>query len=418
LRQRRCPKQSPKDKSFLVLFFKKEPLLSKIQWKRTMTRNTENKTKLRLGMVGGGHGAFIGAVHRMAARLDDEFELIAAALSADPARALSSGQTLGLAPDRIYESYTQMLEREAVRPDRIDAVAIVTPNHLHFPVAQLALELGFHVICDKPMTVTRAEAETLVALQAKTGLVFCLTHNYTGYPMVRQARAMVEAGALGPLRVVQVEYPQEWLTEEVVSKQAEWRNDPSRAGSGGCIGDIGTHAFQLACYVTQLKPQALLAELTTFVPDRRLDDNACMLLRFEGGARGMLWASQVAPGHDNALRLRIYGEKAGLEWAQETPNSLIFSPYGAPKQILTRNGPGNTPAALRVTRVPAGHPEGYVEAFATLYTEAARAIRAYQAGQSPEPEVHYPTATDGLQGIRFIQAAITSSAANGNWTEI
>ncbi len=377
----------------------------------------ETKTKIRLGMVGGGHGAFIGAVHRMAARLDDEFELIAAALSADPARAIASGQALGLAAERIYESYTQMLNSEAARADRIDAVAIVTPNNLHFPVAKLALELGFHVICDKPMTVSREEAETLVALQAKTGLVFCLTHNYTGYPMVRQARAMVEAGELGPLRVVQVEYPQEWLTEEVISKQADWRNDPAQAGAGGCIGDIGTHAFQLACYVTQLKPQALLAELSTFVPGRKLDDNACMLLRFDGGARGMLWASQVAPGNENALRLRIYGEKAGLEWAQETPNSLIFSPFGAPKQILTRNGPGTAPAARRVTRVPAGHPEGYVEAFATLYTETARAIRAHQTGETPDPATHYPTATDGLQGIRFIQAAITSSATN-NWTQI
>ena len=377
----------------------------------------ETKTKLRLGMVGGGHGAFIGAVHRMAARLDDEFELIAAALSADPARAIASGQALGLAAERIYESYTQMLEREAARADKIDVVAIVTPNNLHFPVAKLALELGFHVICDKPMTVSREEAETLVALQAKTGLVFCLTHNYTGYPMVRQARAMVEAGELGPLRVVQVEYPQEWLTEEVISKQADWRNDPAQAGAGGCIGDIGTHAFQLACYVTQLKPQALLAELSTFVPSRKLDDNACMLLRFDGGARGMLWASQVAPGNENALRLRIYGEKAGLEWAQETPNSLIFSPFGAPKQILTRNGPNTAPAARRVTRVPAGHPEGYVEAFATLYTETARAIRAFQTGTPLDPATHYPTATDGLQGIRFINAAITSSATN-NWTQI
>jgi predicted dehydrogenase len=381
-----------------------------------MTNNAPHR--LRLGMVGGGHGAFIGAVHRMAARLDNQFDFVAAALSADPALALSSGQALGLAADRIYESYTQMLEREATRPDRIDAIAIVTPNHLHFPVAKRAMELGFHVICDKPMTLTRAEAETLVGLQAKTGLVFCLTHNYTGYPMARQARAMVEAGKLGTLRVVQVEYPQQWLTEEVTSKQADWRNDPSRAGNGGCIGDIGTHAFQLACYVTRLKPHSLLAELSTFVPGRKLDDNACMLLRFEGGARGMLWASQVAPGNDNALRLRIYGEKAGLEWAQETPNTLTFSPYGEPKQIITRNGPHNTPEATRVTHVPAGHPEGYVEAFATLYAEAARAIHAYKAGETPNPEIHYPTATDGLQGIRFIEAALTSSTTNTSWTEI
>jgi predicted dehydrogenase len=268
------------------------------------------------------------------------------------------------------------------------------------------------------MTVSRAEAETLVRLQAETGLVFCLTHNYSGYPMVRQARAMVESGALGPLRVVQVEYPQQWLTEAVDSKQAEWRNDPTRAGAGGCIGDIGTHAFQLARYVTGLMPQTLLAELSTFVPGRRMDDNACILLRYLGGARGMLWASQVAPGHENALRLRIYGEKAGLEWAQETPNTLIYSPFGAAKQIFTRNGPGADEVALRITRVPAGHPEGYVEAFSTLYTEAARAIRAYQSGEAPDRAVHYPTATDGLEGIRFIEAAVASSSANGSWTEI
>lgn len=386
-----------------------------------MTKNLGKEMKpqrLRLGMVGGGQGAFIGAVHRMAARLDDEFDFVAAALSADPTRARSSGAALELAPDRIYENYTEMLEREAARSDRVDVIAVVTPNHLHFPVARLALELGFHVICDKPITVTRAEAETLVSLQAKTGLVFCLTHNYSGYPMVRQARAMVETGVLGPLRVVQVEYPQQWLTEATDSKQAEWRNDPTRAGAGGCIGDIGTHAFQLARYVTGLRPQALLAELSTFVPGRRMDDNACVLLRFSGGARGMLWASQVAPGHENGLRLRVYGEKAGLEWAQETPNTLIFSPFGAAKQILTRNGPGSDPAALRVTRIPAGHPEGYVEAFATLYTEAARAIRAYQSGEAPDPVVHYPTATDGLEGICFIEAAIASSASNGSWTEI
>lgn len=311
-----------------------------------------------------------------------------------------------------------MLEREVARPDRIDAVAIVTPNHLHFPVARRALELGFHVICDKPMTINRAEAETLVALQAKTGLVFCLTHNYSGYPMVRQARAMIETGALGPLRVVQVEYPQQWLTEPVELKQAEWRDDPARNGPGGCLGDIGTHAFQLARYVTGLQPHSLLAELSTFVPGRHMDDNACILLRFAGGARGMLWASQVAPGHENGLRLRVYGEKAGLEWAQETPNTLIFSPFGAPKQILTRNGAGTADAARRITRIPAGHPEGYVEAFSTLYGEAARAIRTYQSGEAPDSQVHYPTATDGLEGLRFIEAAIASSAANSAWTEI
>jgi predicted dehydrogenase len=385
----------------------------------TMTLNPDNgSVRLRLGMVGGGQGAFIGAVHRMAARIDDQFELVAGALSADPARAQSSGAAIGLAPDRIYDGYEQMLEREAARADRIDAVAIVTPNHLHFPVARRALELGFHVICDKPMTLTTAEAEALVALQAQTGLVFVLTHNYTGYPMVRQARAMVEAGDLGALRVVQVEYPQEWLTRAVESKQAEWRTDPSRSGAGGCIGDIGTHCFQLARYVTGLTPAAILADLSSFVPGRKVDDNVNMLLRFVGGARGMLWASQVAPGQDNGLKLRVYGETAGLEWVQATPNDLIFTPYAAPKQIIARNGGGNLPAAQRVTRVPAGHPEGYVEGFSTLYGEAALAIRAHKAGQSLDPAVHYPTVADGLEGMRFIAAAVASSTAGGVWTAL
>ena len=331
----------------------------------------ETKTKLRLGMVGGGHGAFIGAVHRMAARLDDEFELIAAALSADPARAIASGQALGLAPERIYESYTQMLEHEAARADRIDAVAIVTPNHLHFPVAKLALELGFHVICDKPMTVTRAEAETLVALQAKTGLVFCLTHNYTGYPMVRQARAMVEEGALGPLRVVQVEYPQDWLTEESLQTSGlAQRPRPSRRR-------WQHRRYRHPCLPTRLLRHPIkapgAARGTLHLRPRPQTRRQCLHAPALRRRRARhVWASQIAPGNENALRLRVYGEKAGLEWAQETPNTLIFSPFGAPKQILTRNGPGTDPAARRVTRVPAGHPEGYVEAFTTIHRNRPR----------------------------------------------
>jgi predicted dehydrogenase len=384
----------------------------------TQSDNVAERRRLRLGMVGGGQGAFIGAVHRMGARIDDQYDFVAGALSADAVRAQSSGAALGLDPARIYDGYEEMLEREAARPDRIDVVAIVTPNHMHFPVAKRALELGFHVICDKPMTLSVAEAEALVALQAETGLVFCLTHNYTGYPMVRQARAMVEAGALGALRLVQVEYPQAWLTEATTSKQADWRGDPARSGAGGCLGDIGTHCFQLLRYVTNLAPDSVLAELSTFVPGRRLDDNVNMLMRFQGGARGMLWASQVAPGHDNGLRLRVYGEKASLDWVQATPNDLGFAPFGQPRQIITRNGPGNLPEALRVTRVPAGHPEGYVEGFAALYAEAARAIRAHQAGEALDPAVHFPTVADGLEGMRFIAAAIASSAAGGVWTAL
>ena len=383
-----------------------------------MTNATTSTRRIRYGMVGGGQGAFIGAVHRIAARMDDEYELVAGALSSTPEKARASGIELGLAPDRSYGTYREMLAAEAERSDGIQAVAIVTPNHMHFPIARDALEAGFHVICDKPLTTTSAEARELVDLAARSRLVFAVTHNYTGYPMVRQARAMVQAGEIGDVRVVQAEYPQGWLTEaleETGQKQAAWRTDPAQSGAGGCIGDIGTHAFNLACFVTGLLPQAVLAELSTFVGGRRLDDNAHILLRFTGGARGMLWASQVAPGNENALKLRVYGSKGGLEWAQEDPNYLWVTRHGAPKQLYTRGGDGAWPDAARVTRTPSGHPEGYLEGFANIYREAARAIRAHAAGTPVDPDVVYPTAEDGWLGVRFIEAAVESSARGNVW---
>jgi len=377
--------------------------------------------RIRLGMVGGGQGAFIGAVHRIAARIDDQFELVAGALSSDPARAKASAREIGLADDRAYGSFEQMAKAEAARADGIEAVAIVTPNHMHAPVAKAFLEAGIHVICDKPLTTTVAEAEELVALVKRTGKVFVLTHNYTGYPMIRQARAMVASGELGEIRLVQAEYLQDWLTERLEQsghKQADWRTDPARSGAGGCIGDIGTHAYNLACFVTNLELDSLLAQLSTFVAGRRLDDDVQILLKWKGGAKGMLWASQVAVGNENGLTLRVFGTKGGLEWAQEHPNELWFTPYGKPRQLLTRGGAGAIAEAGRVTRVPSGHPEGYLEGFATIYAEAARAIRAAQAGTTPDPAVIFPTIDDGLAGIKFIDAAVKSSAANGAWVRL
>lgn len=377
--------------------------------------------RLRLGMVGGGEGAFIGAVHRIAARLDDQFELVAGCFSATAEKSQRSGAALGLEPGRVYDDFARMAAREARRKDGIEAVAVVTPNHMHFPVAKEFLKRGIPVICDKPMTATLADAKKLFDMAEASGTLFILTHNYTGYPMIRQARAMVASGALGPLRLVQVEYAQDWLTEPLEAsgqKQAAWRTDPKQSGAGGAIGDIGTHAYNLAAFVTGLKLESLCADMQSFVSGRRLDDNAHVLLRFEGGARGMLWASQVAPGNMNALRLRVYGEKGGLDWSQEEPNTLWHSPYGEPPRRITRSGPGADAAANRVSRVPPGHPEGYLEGFANLYSEAAAAIRA-RAGGMPAPEgVTYPTAADGLAGVAFVDACVRSSAKGGSWVKI
>ncbi|MBK3802041.1 gfo/Idh/MocA family oxidoreductase [Azospirillum brasilense] len=378
--------------------------------------------RLRLGMVGGGRGAFIGAVHRIAARIDDRYELRAGALSSDPERCQASGADLFLPPERCYASFAEMARAEAARDDGIDVVSIVTPNHLHHDAAKAFLEAGIHVICDKPLTTTVEDAEDLAAAVERSGLVFALTHNYTGYPMVRQARAMVAAGDLGVLRVVQVEYPQDWLStrlEESGQKQAEWRTDPARSGIAGCVGDIGTHAFQLAEFVTGLRCTRLAADLTAFVEGRRLDDNAHMMLRFGNGARGMLWASQVAPGHENGLRLRVYGDKGGLEWFQEQPNHLRFSPLGEPPRTITRGGPGSDGAAAHATRIPSGHPEGYLEGFAQIYRDTANLIVARMGGAAAgEQAALVPTVRDGVRGVRFIHAAVESSRRDAAWVEI
>ena len=378
--------------------------------------------RLRLGMVGGGRGAFIGAVHRIAARIDDRYELVAGALSSDPERARASGADLLLDPDRCYGDYQEMLARESARPDGIDVVAIVTPNHMHHGPAKAFLEAGIHVICDKPLTTSVEEAEDLAAAVERSGKVFVLTHNYTGYPMIRQARDMIASGELGRIRVVQVEYPQDWLTvrlESTGQKQAEWRTDPARSGVGGCIGDIGTHAFNLAEFVTGLTCAELAADLTTFVEGRPLDDNVNMMLRFEGGARGLLWASQVAPGNENGLRLRVYGEKGGLEWAQEQPNHLRHAPFGEPPRLITRGGPGSSPAAGHATRIPSGHPEGYLEGFAQIYRDAAELITAQMAGREPEAQATLvPGVQHGVRGVRFIHAAVNSSRAGAGWTRL
>ena len=374
--------------------------------------------RLRLGMVGGGEGAFIGAVHRLAARMDDHYELVAGALSADDDKARRSAATLGLDPARSYSSYAEMARQEAARMDGIDVVAIVTPNHLHVPVAEAFLKVGIHVICDKPLSLNLEEGRRLQSLASASGKVFCLTHNYTGYPLVRHAREMVQSGLLGDIRLVQVEYPQDWLSEPIElqgQKQAEWRTDPARSGAGGCLGDIGTHAYNLADFVTGLPLDQVCAELTTFVPGRRLDDNVAILLRYQGGAKGMLWASQVAVGHENGLRLRVYGTRGGIEWVQADPNVLGYSPLGEPRRTLTRGSPAVGAAAARMTRIPAGHPEGYLEGFANLYTEAAQAIRAVDAGLPIPDEVTFPTLEDGLKGMAFIEAVVASSRAGAAW---
>ncbi|WP_038364654.1 Gfo/Idh/MocA family oxidoreductase [Bosea sp. UNC402CLCol] len=384
-------------------------------------RQTGHGHRIRLGMVGGGQGAFIGGVHRIAARLDDRYELVAGALSSEPELAKASARELGLAEERAYGSYEEMATAEAARPDGIEAVSIVTPNHMHAPVARAFLKAGIHVICDKPLTTTLAEARDLAALVRESGRLFIVTHNYTGYPLVRQARALVASGALGTLRLVQVEYAQDWLTEKTEAtgqKQAAWRTDPKQAGAGGALGDIGTHAYNLASFVTGLKLKELCAELTSFVEGRALDDDVQILLRFEGGAKGALWASQVAPGNENGLKLRVYGSKGGLEWAQENPNQLWFTPFGEPKRLLTRGGAGALSEAARVTRIPSGHPEGYLEGFATIYSEAANAIIAARGGAKPDPAVTYPTVEDGLAGMAFIEAAVASSRAGGRWTSL
>ncbi|WP_223422645.1 Gfo/Idh/MocA family protein [Tateyamaria pelophila] len=372
--------------------------------------------RIRLGMVGGGNDAFIGGVHRIAARLDDRYELVAGALSSTPEKAQASGEALGL--PRIYSDFKEMAIREARLKTGIEAVAIVTPNHVHYAAAREFLKRGIHVICDKPLTSTLADAKKLVKAAEASDALFVLTHNYTGYPMVRQARDMIAGGAIGKVRVVQVEYPQDWLTQDETFKQAEWRTDPARSGAGGSTGDIGTHAHNLARFVTGLEVESLAADLEAFVPGRPVDDNGHVLLRFHGGAKGMLWCSQVAPGNENALRIRVYGETGGLEWAQEDPNYLWHTPFGEPKRLITRNGVGAGDAATRMSRIPAGHPEGYFEAFANIYSEAAEAIIAHRNGTAVDSAVLYPTVMDGLRGVEFVDACVRSSARNAAWVKL
>jgi predicted dehydrogenase len=383
--------------------------------------HTARSPRIRLGMVGGGQGAFIGAVHRIAARIDDQYELVAGCFSSTPEKSRASAADLGLDPARAYGSFAEMASREARKKDGIEAVAIVTPNHMHAPVAVEFLKRGIHVICDKPLTATLPEAKKLAKAAASSKAIFALTHNYTGYPMVRQAKAMIAAGELGDIRLVQVEYAQDWLTNDLEStgqKQAGWRTDPNQSGAGGSTGDIGTHAFNLASFVSGLTLESLAADLQSFVPGRRVDDNGHVMMRFQGGARGMLWCSQVAPGNENALRLRVYGTKAGIEWAQEDPNYLWFCRLGEPKQLITRGGAGANAAAGRMTRIPPGHPEGYLEGFANIYAEAARAIIARRTGAVVDADVTFPGIEEGLQGVAFVDACVRSSRRNGAWTKL
>jgi len=371
---------------------------------------------IRLGMVGGGEGAFIGAVHRMAARLDGHYVLVAGALSATAEKARRSGAALGLAPERSYGSFVEMARTEAARKDGIEAVAIVTPNHMHAPIATAFLEAGIHIICDKPLAMNLTEARFLQQLVAAKQRIFAVTYNYTGYPLVRHARALVREGVLGEIRVIQVEYPQDWLTEPLEGtgqKQALWRTDPSQAGPGGCLGDIGTHAYQLAGFVTGMRPIALAADLATFVAGRKLDDNVHVMLRYASRACGMLWASQIAPGNENGLKLRVYGSKGGIEWQQEQPNMLRLALFGRPSELVTRASNAVGPAGQRVTRIPAGHPEGYLEAFATIYSEIATAIR----GEADEATL-FPGIEDGVAGVAFIEAAKQSSEDDGRWVAL
>ena len=380
------------------------------------------REKIRLGMVGGGEGSFIGAVHRIAARIDDHFELVAGALSADAARSARSAEALGIAADRSYSSFETMAVSERAMAEGIDVVSIVTPNHMHFPVAKAFLAQGIAVICDKPLSLTLAEALELESLVRESGCFFGLTHNYTGYPMVRHARRMVADGLLGELRLVQVEYVQDWLTqkeEDGENKQAQWRTDPARSGGGGCLGDIGTHAFNLAEFISGLRTTEVLADLETFVSGRQLDDNVHILSRYENGAKGMLWASQVAPGNENNLKIRLYGERAGLEWHQEQPNHLWYSPFGEPVQRLTRGGPGMSEDAQRVTRTPAGHPEGYLEGFANIYSDIAQVLHLRKENAPIAEELSLiPDISQGVLGMKFIQSALESSQQNSCWVAL
>jgi predicted dehydrogenase len=376
--------------------------------------------RLRLAVIGGGPGSFIGAMHRAAARLDDRYQLVASALSSDPERARLAGIGLGLSEDRAYGDPIELLDGEAGRTDGADVVAIMTPNDSHHLYAGGALDRGFDVICDKPITNTLDEALDLVGKVRSTGLVFCLTHNYTGYPMVRQAKAMVEDGQLGEMRLVQVEYVQGGKAGENDPDPAQglpWRYDPVRGGPSLVMGDIGTHAHNLARFITGIEVSEIAAEIGAIVPGRLVDDYAAAMLRFDNGARGTFWVTQAAAGVENCLRIRVSGTRGSLEWNQEQPTHLVFSPLDGPAEWRTPNGPGTLPFSARATRVVAGHPEAFHEAFANIYSDAAEAIAARRSGKPPDPlALHFPNAMDGALGLKFVEAAIASSRAGGTWT--
>lgn len=375
--------------------------------------------KIKLGMVGGGKDAFIGSVHRMAARLDDRYDLVAGALSSSPIKASESAAEIGIDKKRSYTSYQEMAKKEGKLADGIDAVAIVTPNHLHADVAKEFLEAGIHVICDKPLTAKLSDAEELATLVKESGLVFAITYNYSGYPMVRQAKEMIAKGEIGTVRLVQSEYAQDWLAtniEQNGQKQATWRTDPNQAGAGGAIGDIGTHAYHLAEFITGLEASSLLADLDSFVSGRSLDDNANILLHYKNGAKGMLWVSQIASGKENGLNIRIFGDKGGLEWSQEDPNYLQHTALGKPKKILTRAGSTSGELANAASRIPSGHPEGFIEGFANIYRETADLILAHN--NKTEFTNLVPTVDDGLRGMRFIDKAVASNQAGSIWQSL
>ncbi len=382
--------------------------------------------KIRYGMVGGGRGAFIGAVHRIAANIDGQIELVAGAFSSDPEKSKASGADFFLSPDRVYGSYQELVTKEAALPadQRIDFVSIVTPNHVHFPAAKAALEAGFHVLSDKPATFDLAEAKELAAIVKKTGRLYGLTHNYTGYPLVKEARHLVHSGKLGKIRKVVVEYPQGWLATRIEAsgqKQAAWRTDPKRSGAAGCIGDIGTHAENLAEYITGLQISELAADLTAFVKGRKLDDDGNVLLRFKGGAKGVLHSSQISVGEENNLNIRVYGELGGLEWHQNEPNTLLVKWMDQPMQVYRTANGYLSDAAKAAGRTPPSHPEGYLEAFANIYKNFATAIRARQAGTKlakDDVANDYPKIEDGVRGMAFIEAVVASSKANAAWTKI
>ncbi|RHJ93049.1 Gfo/Idh/MocA family protein [Parabacteroides bouchesdurhonensis] len=379
--------------------------------------------KLKMGMIGGGEGSFIGAVHRMAANLDGQIELVCGCFSSDPENSKRTGLSLFLPEHRIYNTYKEMIEKESSLPEgeRMDFVSIVTPNHLHFEPATFALEHGFHVVLDKPLTYTLGEAYSLWKKVKSSGKLLALTHTYTGYPMVKEAHLRVQRGDIGKIRRIYVQYTQGWLYDDCAgtNKQASWRVDPKRSGKAGCMGDIGTHAFNLAEYITGLKAVEVCAELNTFVPGRLLDDDGAAFIRYEGGARGVLTATQIATGVENDLSIRIYGEKGGLEWKQEEPNTMILRFPGRPAEIIRTSNSYMSPVAAYNSRVPGGHPEGYLEAFANIYRNFAQALRATQNGEEPKPEyLDFPSIDEGVRGMQFVETIVVASADDKKWVKM